>query len=59
MVFFASSEDARWNDERGAVEFTAVLGEYQGRVRVHRRSCNDCSTNHRRWGVVFEQRAKK
>ena len=30
-------EDARWNDERGAVEFTVVLGEYQGTVRVHGR----------------------
>ena len=37
MVFFSFPEDARWNDERGAVEFTVVLGEYQGTVRVHRR----------------------
>ena len=37
MVFFAFPEDARWNDERGVVEFTVVLGEYQGTVRVHRR----------------------
>src|SRR3954462_12325042 len=35
MVFFP--EDARWDDERAAVEFTVVLGEYQGTVRVHRR----------------------
>ena len=27
----------RWDDERDAVEFTVVLGEYQGTVRVHRR----------------------
>lgn len=37
MVFFAFPEDARWNDEQDAVEFTVVLGEYQGTVRVHRR----------------------
>jgi hypothetical protein len=37
MPFFAFPEDARWNDERGAVEFTVVLGEYQSTVRVHRR----------------------
>jgi hypothetical protein len=37
MVFFAFPEDARWNDERGTVEFTVLLGEYQGTVRVHRR----------------------
>jgi hypothetical protein len=37
MVFFAFPEDARWDDERSAVEFSAVLGEYQGTVRVHRR----------------------
>jgi len=37
MVFFAFPEDARWDDERGAVEFTVQVGEYQGTVRVHRR----------------------
>ena len=37
MVFFAFPEDARWNDEQAAVEFTVLLGEYQGTVRVHRR----------------------
>jgi hypothetical protein len=37
MPFFAFPEDARWDDERGAVEFTVVLGEYQSTVRVHRR----------------------
>ena len=37
MVFFAFPEDARWDDERGVVEFTVVLGEYQGTVRVPRR----------------------
>src|SRR5256885_5100967 len=37
MVFFSFPEDARWNDERAAVEFTVVLSEYQGTVRVARR----------------------
>src|SRR5689334_24331481 len=37
MVFFAFPEDARWNDDRAAVEFTVLLGEYQGSVRVPRR----------------------
>src|SRR3954470_20645984 len=37
MVFFSFPEDARWNGDRDAVEFTVLLGEYQGIVRVHRR----------------------
>jgi hypothetical protein len=37
MVFFAFPEDARWDDEGSAVEFTVQLGEYQGTVRVPRR----------------------
>ena len=37
MVFFTFPEDARWNDDRDAVEFTVVLGEYEGTVRVARR----------------------
>ena len=37
MVFFAFPEDARWNEEREAVEFTVLLGEYEGTVRVARR----------------------
>ena len=37
MPFFAFPDDARWDDERAAVEFTVVLGEYRGTVRVHRR----------------------
>ena len=37
MPFFAFPEDARWNSERGTVEFSVILGEYQGTVRVHRR----------------------
>ena len=37
MVFFAFPEDARWNHDRDAVEFTVLLGEYEGTVRVARR----------------------
>src|SRR5882757_10109181 len=37
MPFFAFPGDARWNDERAAVEFTVLLGEYHGTVRVNRR----------------------
>ena len=36
-MFFRFPEDARWNDEQGAVEFTVIVGEYQGTVRVRRR----------------------
>jgi Protein of unknown function (DUF1488) len=35
--FFTFLEDARWNDERQAVEFGVEIGEYQGVVRVPRR----------------------
>jgi hypothetical protein len=38
MVFFTFPEDARWDAEGAAVEFTVVLGEYQGTVRVARRA---------------------
>jgi hypothetical protein len=37
MLFFEFPEDARWNDERDAVEFSVVLGQYEGSVRVVRR----------------------
>src|SRR4051794_2446314 len=37
MVCFRFPEDARWDDERGMVEFTVLLGEYEGTVRVGRR----------------------
>ena len=37
MAFFAFPEDARWSEERAAVEFSVLLGEYQGTVRVGRR----------------------
>ena len=34
MVFFAFPEDARWNPDREAVEFSVILGQYEGTVRV-------------------------
>src|SRR5512135_1765043 len=37
MVFFTFPEDARWNPEREAVEFSVVLDPYAGTVRVPRR----------------------
>ena len=37
MVFFSFPEDARWNGDRDAVEFTVLLGEYEGTMRVARR----------------------
>jgi hypothetical protein len=37
MVFFTFPEDARWNADRDAVEFSVLLGEYHGTVRIARR----------------------
>jgi len=37
MLFFQFPEDSRWNDERDAVEFSVILGSYEGTVRVPRR----------------------
>jgi hypothetical protein len=37
MLFFEFPEDARWNDEREAVEFSVILGPYEGTVRIARR----------------------
>ncbi len=37
MIFFTFPEDARWNDDRDAVEFTVLVGEYEGTVRIARR----------------------
>jgi Protein of unknown function (DUF1488) len=36
-MFFIFPADARWNDERQAVEFGVAIGEYEGVVRVPRR----------------------
>jgi hypothetical protein len=36
VSFFAFPEDARWNPDNEAVEFSVSIGEYQGTVRVGR-----------------------
>jgi len=36
MSLFSFPEDARWNGESDAVEFTVTVGEYVGTVRVGR-----------------------
>jgi hypothetical protein len=36
-MFFAFPEDARWNPDRDAVEFSVILDPYEGTVRVGRR----------------------
>jgi hypothetical protein len=33
-MFFTFPENARWNDERQAIEFGIAIGEYEGVVRV-------------------------
>ena len=38
MVFFTFPDDARWNAAREAVEFSVILGQYEGRVTVPRRA---------------------
>ena len=38
MLFFQFPEDARWNEEREAVEFSVILGPYEGIVRIARRT---------------------
>ena len=37
MLFFEFPEDARWNDERDAVEFSVILRPNEGTVRIGRR----------------------
>jgi hypothetical protein len=37
MLFFEFPEDARWNEERAAVEFSVILRPYEGTVRIGRR----------------------
>jgi len=36
-MFFTFPEDARWNPDRMAVEFSIGIGEYEGVARVGRR----------------------
>src|SRR5271169_4409390 len=37
MLFFEFPEDARWSDERDAVEFSVILRPYEGTARIGRR----------------------
>jgi hypothetical protein len=37
MVFFTFPEDARWNATRETVEFSVMVGPYEGTVRIARR----------------------
>ena len=37
MLFFQFPEDARWNAQGETVEFSVVLGPYEGTVRIARR----------------------
>jgi hypothetical protein len=37
MLFFEFPEDARWNNERAAVEFSVILRPYEGTARIARR----------------------
>jgi hypothetical protein len=37
MPFFEFPEDARWNADRDAVEFSVILRPYEGTVRISRR----------------------
>ena len=37
MFFFEFPEDARWNNDRDAVEFSVILRPYEGTVRIGRR----------------------
>ena len=36
MLFFSFPEDARWNSDKQAVEFSVGVGEYEGIVRLPR-----------------------
>src|SRR6266852_1526114 len=36
-MFFAFPEDARWNPDLDAVEFSVILDPYEGTVRIPRR----------------------
>jgi hypothetical protein len=37
MLFFEFPEDARWSEEREAVEFSVILGPYEGTARIGKR----------------------
>jgi hypothetical protein len=37
VLFFQFPEDGRWSDDRDCVEFSVILGPYEGTVRIARR----------------------
>ena len=37
MLFFEFPDDERWDEDREAVEFSVILGPYEGTVRIGRR----------------------
>jgi hypothetical protein len=37
MLFFEFPEDAHWNNDRDAVEFSVILHPYEGTARIGRR----------------------
>jgi hypothetical protein len=73
MLFFEFPEDARWNDERDAVEFSVILGPYEGTVRIGRRvfqglldqrptpqRCIEASTSRRtRFEMIAERKLRR
>ena len=48
MLFFEFPENASWNDKRDCVEFSVILGPYEGTVRVPRASSRGSSISVRR-----------
>jgi hypothetical protein len=36
-LFFTFPEDAAWNNDRDRVEFSVIIGQYEGTVRIARR----------------------
>jgi len=47
MLFFEFPEDARWNADREAVEFSVILRPYDGTARVRGASSKGCSISAR------------
>jgi hypothetical protein len=39
MLFFEFPDEARWNPDRDAVEFSVILRPYEGMARIGRRVC--------------------
>ena len=47
-MFFTFPEDAVWNDDRDSVEFSVIIGQYEGTVRIARRVFSISSISRRR-----------